>query len=101
MILVVEGVETGPVVSEPRECESQGGDVVEVERQHEQAVLELVFLRGGAVVDHGAFVEAGGGMRCGGRGGGGGGYAHRDSPVSARHARMAEVRASSWKPYLK
>ena len=82
----MEGKQAAPVVRE--EGDADGIDLVEIEMEHKYPVTEAVLLRRKAVVHHVALVEAGVHDQIG-------------SPVTARAQSSAEVKASSWKPYLK
>lgn len=54
-----EGEKVGAVEGEEREAAVQLGEFVEVEGEEEDAIHEPMRLRGEAVVQHGALVEAG------------------------------------------
>ena len=87
MIAVAEGVEVPTVEAEKWEALCECWHFFEIEREHEDAVVEMMLLRLKPVVHHGALVEAGVHDQMG-------------SPVTSRAHSSALVKPSSWKPYL-
>ncbi len=88
MVGVVESEDIPAVAPEEGNAARDRVDLVEIEIEHEDMVTEAVPLRRQPVVHHGAFVKAGVHVQMG-------------SPVTARAHSSPEVKASSWKPYLK
>ena len=59
VVAVAELVKIAAVAAQERDARGEGVDLVEVEREHEDAVAEAVLLRRDPVVHDAAFVEAG------------------------------------------
>jgi hypothetical protein len=58
-IAVAEGEKVGPVMGEQRKAAVELREFVEIEGEQEDAIDKAVLFGGKAVMQHGAFVEAG------------------------------------------
>ena len=88
MINVVKRIEIEPIVPEKREVFAKRVQFVKIYAKHENTVNKTMLLRAGAMMHHSALINPGSQL-------------HGGLPIRVVHRSMAEVRASSWKPYLK